>query len=142
MDPQTIPDTAATAAGADVALGPLLQDDATQALARRLGSAARTTVRVSEAMLPLVLAALHELRADSERAAIAVVVEDDDAARDLAEAVAAYRPEAQVAYLPHRGAVWGSPLPPPPHLVGERARALDVLAAGGVVAVSVEAQGW
>jgi transcription-repair coupling factor (superfamily II helicase) len=139
MDPQTIPDTAATAAGAEIALGPLLQDAPTQALARRLGSAARTTVRVSEAMLPLVLSALHELRAEAERPAIAIVVEDDDAARDLAEAIGGYRPESQVAYLPHRGAVWGSPITPPPHLVGERARALDVLATGGIVAVSAEA---
>src|SRR4051794_4331944 len=139
MDPQTIPDTTATAAGAEIALGPLLQEDATHALARRLGSAARTTVRVSESVLPLLTAALHELRADGERPAIAVLVEDDDAARELAEAITAYRPEGQVAYLPHRGAVWGSPLLPPPHLVGERARALDVLAGGGIVAVSAEA---
>ena len=34
---------------------------------------------------------------------------------------------------------WGSGLEPPPHLVGERARALDVLAAGGVVCVSAAA---
>ena len=61
------------------------------------------------------------------------LVEDDDAARELAEAVVAFRPDAQVGYLPHRGAAWGSPLIPPPHLVGERARALDVLAAGGIV---------
>ncbi|MEA2478123.1 MAG: hypothetical protein QOJ07_45, partial [Thermoleophilaceae bacterium] len=138
MDPQTIPDTA-SAAGAEVALGALLRDDATNALARRLGSAARTTVRVSESMLPLLLAALHALRAETDRPALSVVVEDDDAARELAEAVVPYRTDAQVGYLPHRGAAWGSPLIPPPHLVGERARALDVLAAGGIVIVSAEA---
>ena len=33
--------------------------------------------------------------------------------------------------FPSRGVSWGSGLEPPPHLVGERARALDVLAAGG-----------
>ncbi len=138
MDPQTIPDTAA-AAGAEVALGALLRDDAANALARRLGSAARTTVRASESVLPLLLAALHALRADTDRPALSILVEDDDAARELAEAIVAFRPETPVGYLPHRGAAWGSPLIPPPHLVGERARALDVLAAGGIVAVSAEA---
>src|SRR5206468_7710536 len=34
---------------------------------------------------------------------------------------------------------WGSGLEPPPHLVGERARALDVLARGGLVSASAEA---
>ena len=34
---------------------------------------------------------------------------------------------------------WGSGLDPPPHLVGERARALDVLAAGGLVCASAAA---
>ena len=56
------------------------------ALARRLGSAARTSARASEAVLPLVLAALHALRADGERPALSVLVDDDDAARELAEA--------------------------------------------------------
>ena len=36
-----------------------------------------------------------------------------------------------MALLPSRGVHWGSGLEPPPHLVGERARALDVLARGG-----------
>ncbi len=138
MDPQTIPDTAA-AAGAEVALGALLRDDAANALARRLGAAARTTVRASESMLPLLLAALHALRVDTGRPALSILVEDDDAARELAESIVAFRPDTQVGYLPHRGAAWGSPLIPPPHLVGERARGLDVLAAGGIVAVSAEA---
>ena len=39
----------------------------------------------------------------------------------------------QVALLPSRGVRWGSGLDPAPHLVGERARALEVLAAGGLV---------
>ena len=42
----------------------------------------------------------------------------------------------RVAFLPSRGVRWESGLTPPPHLVGERARALDVLAAGGLVCVS------
>ena len=45
----------------------------------------------------------------------------------------------RVALLPSRGVRWGSGLEPPPHLVGERARALDVLAAGGLVCASAAA---
>ena len=81
--------------------------------------------RVSEAGLPLLLAALH-LRAG--RALVALLPEDADA-RDAAEAAAWYLGEEQVALLPSRGVRWDSGLEPPPHLVGERARALDVLAA-------------
>ena len=48
------------------------------------------------------------------------------------------RPGARRA-PPSRGVRWGSGLEPPPHLVGERARALDVLADGGLVAASATA---
>jgi transcription-repair coupling factor (superfamily II helicase) len=41
--------------------------------------------------------------------------------------------------MPSRGVHWGSGLEPPPHLVGERARALDVLARGGLVCASAAA---
>ena len=41
--------------------------------------------------------------------------------------------------LPSRGVRWDSGLQPPPHLVGERARALDVLERGGLVVVSATA---
>jgi transcription-repair coupling factor (superfamily II helicase) len=41
--------------------------------------------------------------------------------------------------MPSRGVALGSGLEPPPHLVGERARALDVLAAGGLVCASAAA---
>ena len=44
-----------------------------------------------------------------------------------------------MALLPGRGVRWGSGLEPPPHLVGERARALDVLAGGGLVCASATA---
>ena len=44
-----------------------------------------------------------------------------------------------MALLPSRGVRWGSGLEPPPHLVGERARALDVLAGGGLVCASATA---
>ena len=44
-----------------------------------------------------------------------------------------------VALLPSRGVSHASGLEPPPHLVGERARALDILAAGGLVCASAAA---
>src|SRR5580765_4948783 len=105
----------------------------------RLGAFADDLVgaraRVSEAGLPLLLAALH-LRAG--RALVALLPEDADA-RDAAEAAAWYLGEEQVALLPSRGVRWDSGLEPPPHLVGERARALDVLAGGGLVCASAAA---
>ena len=54
---------------------------------------------------------------------------EDADARDLAEAAAWFLGDERVALLPSRGVRWDSGLEPPPHLVGERARALDVLAA-------------
>lgn len=91
--------------------------------------------RVSEAGLPLLLAALHLRLA---RALVALLAEDADA-RDAAEAAAWYLGEERVALLPSRGVRWDSGLEPPPHLVGERARALDVLAEGGLVCASAAA---
>src|SRR3990170_2004185 len=41
--------------------------------------------------------------------------------------------------MPGRGVRWGSGLEPPPHLVGERARALEGLAGGGVGCASAPA---
>jgi transcription-repair coupling factor (superfamily II helicase) len=91
--------------------------------------------RVSEPALPLVLAALHE---ELERPLVLLAPEDQDA-RDAAEGAAWFLGEERVALLPGRGVHWGSGLDPAPHLVGERARALDVLAAGGLVAASASA---
>jgi transcription-repair coupling factor (superfamily II helicase) len=88
--------------------------------------------RVSEPVLPLVLAALHE---ELGRGLIVVLPEDADA-RDAAEAASWFLGEEQVALFPSRGVHWGSGLEPPPHLVGERARALDVLERGGLVCAS------
>src|SRR5437667_5576459 len=85
-----------------------------------------TRARVSEPALPLVLAALHERLA---RALVCLLPEDADA-RDAAEAAAWFAGEELVGYLPSRGVHWESGLEPPPHLVGERARALDVLSRG------------
>jgi transcription-repair coupling factor (superfamily II helicase) len=88
--------------------------------------------RVSEPVLPLLVATLHE---HLQRGLVVLLPEDADA-RDLAEAAGWYVGADEVALLPGRGVRWGSGLEPPPHLVGERARALDVLAGGGLVAAS------
>ena len=91
--------------------------------------------RVSEPGLPLVLAALH----GALGRALLCLLPEDEQARDAAEAVAWYADPAHVALLPSRGVQLGSGLDPPPHLVGERARALDVLARGGFVCASARA---
>jgi transcription-repair coupling factor (superfamily II helicase) len=90
---------------------------------------------VSEPVLPLVLAALHE---EVGRGLIVVLPEDADA-RDAADAASWFLGDEQVALFPSRGVHWGSGLEPPPHLVGERARALDVLERGGLVCASATA---
>jgi transcription-repair coupling factor (superfamily II helicase) len=91
--------------------------------------------RVSEPALPLLLAALH-IRLDQ---GLVVVLPEDADARDAAEAAAWFLGPEHVALLPSRGIRWGSGLDPAPHLVGERARALDVLSEGGLVAASAAA---
>ena len=101
----------------------------------QLAESLPTRARVSEAALPLVLAALHERL---ERPLVCLLPEDADA-RDTADAVGWFLGEAGVGFLPSRGVRWESGLEPPPHLVGERARALDVLARGGLVCVSASA---
>ena len=94
-----------------------------------------TRARVSEPALPLLVAALHE---ELGRPLVVLAPEDADA-RDIAEAAAWFLGDDRVALLPSRGVSWSSGLEPPPHLVGERARALDVLAAGGLVSASAAA---
>src|SRR5687767_13765538 len=91
--------------------------------------------RVSEPVLPLVLASLHE---HLGRGVVCLLPEDADA-RDVAEGAGWFVGPERVALLPSRGVRWGSGLEPPPHLVGERARALDVLGAGGFVCASAAA---
>ena len=91
--------------------------------------------RVSEPVLPLLLATLHE---QLDRGLVCLLPEDADA-RDAAEAAGWFIGQDRVALLPSRGVRWGSGLEPPPHLVGERARALDVLAGGGLVCASATA---
>ncbi|MGZ4352039.1 MAG: transcription-repair coupling factor [Gaiellaceae bacterium] len=102
---------------------------------QQLAEALPTRARVSEPLLPRLLAALHE---QLERPLVCLLPEDADA-RDAAEAAAWYLGEERVGLLPSRGVRWDSGLEPPPHLVGERARALDVLARGGLVCASAAA---
>jgi transcription-repair coupling factor (superfamily II helicase) len=102
---------------------------------KELASSLPTRSRVSEPVLPLVLAALHE---EVARGLIVLLPEDADA-RDAAEAAGWFVGEDQVALLPSRGVRWESGLEPPPHLVGERARALDVFARDGLVCASAAA---
>src|SRR6266576_5775201 len=104
----------------------------------RLGELAEslpTRARVSEASLPVVLASLHE---KLERPLVCLLPEDADA-RDAAEAAAWFLGDDAVGFMPSRGVRWESGLEPPPHLVGERARALAVLARGGLVCASAHA---
>jgi transcription-repair coupling factor (superfamily II helicase) len=94
-----------------------------------------TSARVSEAALPLLLASLHERL---ERGPVVLLPEDADA-RDAAEGAAWFVGDDVVGLLPSRGVTWESGLAPPPHLVGERARALHVLGRGGLVCASARA---
>src|SRR5215204_1394234 len=109
----------------------LLADERLAAYAEALPAPAR----VSEPALPLLLAALFEQR---EGPLVCLLPEDADA-RDAAEGARWFLGDERVALLPSRGVHWGSGLEPPPHLVGERARALDVLADGGLVCASATA---
>ncbi len=88
--------------------------------------------RVSEPLLPLFLAALHNARGGP----LVCVLPDDAQAREAAEAAGWYLGEERVGLFASRGVRWGSGLEPPPHLVGERARALELLASGGLVCAS------
>jgi transcription-repair coupling factor (superfamily II helicase) len=112
-------------------VGELLADDRLRAFAEAVPAPAR----VSEPALPLVLAALHE---QLGRGLVLLAPEDADA-RDAAEAASWFDGAESVAFMPSRGVHWASGLEPPPHLVGERARALDVLARGGLVCASAAA---
>ena len=82
-----------------------------------------------------MLAALH-IRLD--HGLVCLLPEDADA-RDAAESAAWFTGEGRVAFMPSRGVRRESGLEPPPHLVGERFRALDVLESAGLVCVSAAA---
>jgi transcription-repair coupling factor (superfamily II helicase) len=109
----------------------LVEHERLQAFAEALPARAR----VSEPALPLLLASLHEHLGTP----LVVVLPEDADARDAAEAAGWFIGPERVALLPSRGVKWGSGLEPPPHLVGERARALEVLAHGGLVCASAAA---
>ncbi|HST26501.1 MAG TPA: transcription-repair coupling factor [Gaiellaceae bacterium] len=113
----------------DILARALAESERLAAFADEVG---RADARVSEPALPLLLAALH-LRLD--RGLVCLLPEDAEA-RDAAEAAAWFLGEEAVAFMPGRGVAFDSGLEPPPHLVGERFRSLDVLAAGGLVCVS------
>jgi transcription-repair coupling factor (superfamily II helicase) len=91
--------------------------------------------RVSEPALPPVLAALQEALGRP----LLVLVPEDEHARDVAEALSWYLEPARVGLFPSRGVGYDSGLEPPAHLVGERARALGILAGGGTVVASARA---
>src|SRR5690242_5804942 len=109
----------------------LVEDERLSAFAEALP----TRARVSESALPVLLASLHERLG---RGLVCALPEDADA-RDAADAASWFLGAERVALLPSRGVHWGSGLEPPPHLVGERARALDVLERGGLVCASAAA---
>ncbi len=100
-----------------------------------LADALPTRARVSESALPPLLASLHERLG---RGLVVLLAEDADA-RDAAEAASWFLGDEVVGLFPSRGVTWESGLVPPPHLVGERARALDVLSRGGLVCASARA---
>jgi transcription-repair coupling factor (superfamily II helicase) len=100
-----------------------------------LADALPTRARVSESALPPLLASLLERLG---RGLVVLLAEDADA-RDAAEAASWFLGDDVVGLFPSRGVTWESGLVPPPHLVGERARALDVLSRGGLVCASARA---
>ena len=116
-------------------LHPLVREVAETDRLREFAQALPTRARVSESALPLVVSALYE---ELGRGLVVLLPEDADA-RDLAESAGWLLGAERVAFLPSRGVRWESGLTPPPHLVGERARALDVLAEGGLVCASATA---
>ncbi|MBA2615718.1 MAG: transcription-repair coupling factor [Actinobacteria bacterium] len=88
--------------------------------------------RVSEPLLPLFLAASWLA---SEGPLVCLFADDADA-RDAAEAAGWFLGEDHVGLFASRGVRWESGLEPPAHLVGERARALEVFAGVGLVCAS------
>ena len=124
MDRPTVTETPALTPLARVlAEGERLREFAERRRARRA---------VSEPILPLFLAALHRARGGP----LVCVLPDDARGARRRRGSGWFLGEERVGLFASRGVRWGSGLEPPPHLVGERARALDVLAAGGLVCAS------
>src|SRR6476660_8134771 len=89
---------------------------------------------------PVLHAFIRELVEHGRLAhAVVVLLPEDADARDAAESAAWFLGDDAVGLLPSRGVTWESGLAPPPHLVGERARALHVLARGGLGCASARA---
>ncbi|MDX6540556.1 MAG: hypothetical protein QOI71_2166, partial [Gaiellales bacterium] len=108
-------------------------------LAGALESSLPARARVPEALLAPLLAAVWQRRRDDVRAGLAIICDDDESAREVADETAWYAPADVVGFVPSRGVAYGSGLEPAPHLVGERARGLGLLRAGGIVAISAAA---
>jgi transcription-repair coupling factor (superfamily II helicase) len=116
-------------------LHPLVLELARSERLEAFAEALPARARVSEPVLALVVSALYERLGGP----LVLVCPEDADARDAAEAAAWLLGEGRVALLPGRGVRWDSGLEPPPHLVGERARALDVLSRDGLVCASAAA---
>jgi transcription-repair coupling factor (superfamily II helicase) len=141
------PGSAARMTPRGTAVPPLVMDRSTTTTAPALAPIARALAegerlrelladpadaRVSEPILPLVLAALSLARGGP----LVCILPDDAQARDAAEGAGWFLGEERVGLFASRGVRWESGLESPPHLVGERARALEVLARGGLVCAS------
>jgi len=88
---------------------------------------ASVSLRASQTLRPLLLAALLEDdRGLAGRPAL-LVAADDRAARDLAADLRAFLAPRRVRLYPSRGTGYASSVTPPPHLVGLRIDALDAL---------------
>ena len=88
-------------------LNPLVRELANSERFRAfLGELPETRARVSEAALPLLIAALHE---EVGRPLVVLTPEDADA-RDVAEAAGWFIGDEHVALFPSRGISWGSGL--------------------------------
>jgi transcription-repair coupling factor (superfamily II helicase) len=97
-------------------------------LAALAAAAARSpqSAYTSPSLRPFAIAALLHSRELRDRAGL-VVAPDDRAARDLALDLRAYLSPRPVRFYPARGVRYESQLAPPPHLVGLRIAALDLL---------------
>jgi transcription-repair coupling factor (superfamily II helicase) len=82
---------------------------------------------VSSSLRPYAIAALADAPNGGAPSSTMVVAGDDRAARDLAGDLRAWLAPRPVRWYPSRGVTYESHLLPPPHLVGLRVAALDLL---------------
>ena len=115
-------------------LEPLVHELAASEKLRAFVGERGASARVSEPLLPLLLAAYWRAH-EPGRGLLCLLPEDADA-RDAAEAVGWFVGPTNVGLFPSRGISFESDLRPAPHLVGERARALEILEQGGIVCAS------